>query len=138
MNTIAQLSEGKGIPDSDKCRRLFSKVTVRIDHSAFDGSGADPDCFVNRKLYLRQVNGRLQPFSTVSQKAAEAADVLTESDYDPDMRATSASVATYSFYVPENMQGTLLPGNTDSRRKTPPPRPRTGKARTSRRPSRRR
>ncbi len=118
VNTIAQLSEGKGIPDSDKCRRLFSKVTVRIDHSAFDVSGADPDCFVNRKLYLRQVNGRLQPFSTVSQKAAEAADVLTESDYDPDMRATSASVATYSFYVPENMQGTLLPGNTDSRRKT--------------------
>ncbi len=118
VNTAAQLSAGKGIPDSDKCKRLFSKVTVRIDHSAFDGSGANPDYFVNRKLYLRQVNGRLQPFSTLPQKAAEASDVLSESDYDPDMRATNASVATYSFYVPENMQGTLLPGNTDSRRKT--------------------
>ena len=40
VNTVAQLSAGKGIPDSDKCRRLFSKVTVRIDHSAFDGSGS--------------------------------------------------------------------------------------------------
>ena len=118
VNTVAQLSAGKGIPDSDKCKRLFSKVTVRIDHSAFDGSGTNPDFFVNRKLYLRQVNGRLQPFSTNPQKAAEAADVLSESDYDPDMRATNASVATYSFYVPENMQGTLLPGNTDSRKKT--------------------
>ena len=118
VNTAAQLSAGKGIPDSDKCRRLFSKLTVQIDHGAFDGSGANPDFFVNRKLYLRQANGRLQPFSTLPQKAVEAADVLAESDYDPDMSATSASVATYSFYVPENMQGTLLPGNTDSRRKT--------------------
>lgn len=118
VNTVAQLSAGKGIPDSDKCKRLFSKVTVRIDHSAFDGSGANPDFFVNKKLYLRQVNGRLQPFSGISQKASETVDVLSESDYDPDMRATNASVATYSFYVPENMQGTLLPGNTDSRRKT--------------------
>ena len=118
VNTAAQLSAGKGIPDSDKCKRLFSKVTVRIDHSAFDGSGANPDYFVNRKLYLRQANGRLQPFSTLPQKASEAVDVLSQSDYDPDMSATSASVATYSFYVPENMQGTLLPGNADSRRKT--------------------
>ena len=47
VNTVAQLSAGKGIPDSDKCKRLFSKVTVRIDHSAFDGSGAHPDYFVN-------------------------------------------------------------------------------------------
>ena len=118
VNTVAQLSVGQGIPDSDKCKRLFSKLTVKIDHSAFDGSGANPDFFVNRKLYLRQANARLQPFSTTSQKAVEAADVLAESDYDPDMGATNASVTTYSFYVPENMQGTLLPGNTDSRRKT--------------------
>jgi len=118
VNTVAQLSAGKGIPDSDKCKRLFSKLTVRIDHAAFDGNGTNPDYFVNRKLYLRQVNGCLHPFSTISQKATEASDILSESDYDPDMRASNASVTTYSFYVPENMQGTLLPGNTDSRKKT--------------------
>ena len=48
----------------------------------------------------------------------EAADILAQSDYDPDMSSTNASVTTFSFYVPENMQGTLLPGNTDSRQKT--------------------
>ena len=118
VNTVAQLSAGQGIPDSDRCKRLFSRLTVRIDHGAFDGSGANPEYFVNKRLYLRQVNGRLQPFSGIPQRAAEAADILSESDYDPDMQAASASVTTYCFYVPENMQGTLLPDNTDSGRKT--------------------
>ena len=118
VNTLTRINEHKGIPDSDHCRRLFSKVTVRIDHAAFDGSGAHPEFFVNSHLYLRQANGRLQPFSDSAQKALEAADVLAQSDYDPDMSSTNASVTTFSFYVPENMQGTLLPGNTDSRLKT--------------------
>lgn len=118
VNTLARINEHKGIPDSDHCRRLFSKVTVRIDHAAFDGGGAHPEFFVNSRLYLRQANARLQPFSDSSQKAQEAADVLAQSDFDPDMSSTNASVTTFSFYVPENMQGTLLPGNTDSRLKT--------------------
>lgn len=118
VNTLSRINAGQGVPDSDHCRRLFSKVTVRIDHSAFDGNGANPEFFVNCRLYLRQANARLQPFSDTPQKALEAGDVLSESDYDPDMRSTNASVTTFSFYVPENMQGTLLPGNTDSREKT--------------------
>ena len=118
VNTVRQISQGQGIPGSESCRRLFSKVTLRIDHAAFDGAGAHPEFFVNDKLYLRQANGRLQPFSQTPQKAQETADVLAQSDYDPDMSSTSASVTTFSFYVPENMQGTLLPGNADSRRKT--------------------
>lgn len=112
------LASGKGIPGAGQCGRLFSKVTVRIDHGAFDGGGAHPDFFVNSHLYLRQANARLQPFSEVHQKAAEAADVLVQSDYDPDMQSANASVTTFSFYVPENMQGELLAGNTESRRKT--------------------
>ena len=118
VNTVSRISAGLGVPDSDRCRRLFSKVSVRIDHSAFDGNGANPDFFVNSRLYLRQANARLQPFSDTPQKALEAADVLAQSDYDPDMSSTNASVTSFSFYVPENMQGTLLPGNTDSRQKT--------------------
>lgn len=118
VNTASRVSAGLGIPDSDHCRRLFSKVTVRIDHSAFDGQGANPEFFVNSQLFLRQANARLQPFSDTAQKAQEAADILAQSDYDPDMSSTNASVTTFSFYVPENMQGTLLPGNTDSRQKT--------------------
>ena len=116
VDTGEQIRRGEGIPGSDKCRRLFSKVTVRIDHSAFDGAGAHPELFVNTRLYLRQANARLQPFSDAPQRAAEAADVLPESDYDPQM--ANGSVMTFSFYVPENAQGDLLPGNADSRRKT--------------------
>ena len=118
VNTTSLVSSGQGLPDANRCSRLFSKVTVRIDHGAFDGGGANPEFFVNTRLYLRQANGRLQPFSDAPQKAQEAADVLAQSDYDPDMQSTNASVTTFSFYVPENMQGTLLSGNTDSSRKT--------------------
>lgn len=118
VNTASLVGSGQGLPDADHCSRLFCKVTVRIDHGAFDGSGAHPDFFVNSHLYLRQANARLQPFSTEPQKAVEAADVLVQSDYDPDMQSTNASVTTFSFYVPENMQGELLAGNTESRLKT--------------------
>lgn len=118
VNTVSRINAGLGVPDSDRCRRLFSKVTVRIDHAAFDGNGANPEFFVNSRLYLRQANARLQPFSDTPQKAQDACDVLMQSDFDPDMSSTNASVTTFSFYVPENMQGTLLPGNTDSREKT--------------------
>ena len=118
VNTASLVGSGQGLPDADRCSRLFSKVTVRIDHGAFDGAGANPEFFVNSRFYLRQANGRLQPFSDLPQKAVETADILVQSDYDPDMQSTNASVTTFSFYVPENMQGTLLPGNTDSRLKT--------------------
>ena len=118
VNTASLVGSGQNLPDADRCSRLFSKVTVRIDHGAFDGGGANPEFFVNTRLYLRQANGRLQPFSGQPQRAQEAADILVQSDFDPDMQSTNASVTTFSFYVPENMQGTLLPGNTDSRRKT--------------------
>ena len=118
VNTAGLVGAGQGLPDANRCCRLFSKVTVRIDHGAFDGSGANPEFFVNSRLYLRQANARLQPFSDAPQKAVEAADVLSQSDYDPDMQSTSASVTSFSFYVPENRQGTLLTGNSDGRRKT--------------------
>ena len=119
VDVVRQAEAGEGIPGAENCKRLFSKVTVRIDHSRLDGSGSNPQAFVNRKLYLRQANGRLQPFSDAGQKAQEAQDILTESDFDPDMAASNASVAVYSFYVPENLQGTLLPTNTDNREKIP-------------------
>jgi hypothetical protein len=41
------VASGEGIPGAGQCGRLFSKVTVRIDHGAFDGGGAHPDFFVN-------------------------------------------------------------------------------------------
>lgn len=106
-----------GIPNADKCIRLFSKVNLTISHAAFDGNGANPTYFTNKRLVVRQVNNRLQPFSTAPQKAAEAADVLAAAgesneanfaDYDLSMESYNASSVTVSLYVPENMQGNLL------------------------------
>ncbi len=118
VDVAEQIGTGGGIPGATACLRLFSKVTLHIDHGAFDaGDAGRRDWFVNSKLYLRQANGRLHPFSTAPVKAESAADVLAQSDYDPDMSATNASVTSFSFYVPENRQGTLLPSNDDSRAK---------------------
>jgi len=96
-----------GIPGSDACRRLFSKVSVTIDHSTFDGGVvAHVDYFVNKKLYMRQVNGMMKPFSTESVKASSAGDLVT-GDYDDDMAPSNTGSGTYVFYVPENRQGTV-------------------------------
>ena len=118
VDVVSQINGGGGIPGATACKRLFSKVTLRIDHGAFDGGVAENrDFFVNSKLYLRQANGLMLPFSTAPVKAKSAADVLAQSDYDPDMSGSNASVTSFSFYLPENMQGTLLPDNGDSRAK---------------------
>ena len=97
VDTAEQLAQGQGIPGSDQCRRLFSKVTVHIDHAAFDGGGADPGIFVNSRLYLRQANARLQPFSETPQKAGAPEDILPQSDYDSEMAPANASLTTFSF-----------------------------------------
>jgi len=104
-----------GIPGSNSCKRLFSKVTVIIDHSAFDGGIAgNVGYFVNKNLYMRQVNARLTPFSDAAVKATESADLVTGA-YDDAM--SNAGLGTYVFYVPENMQGTVS-GITNQQEKT--------------------
>ena len=92
------------------CRRLFTKISLTVDHSGLDG-GLNPDYFKNVKLHLRQANGRLFPFGKEPMKATSADDII-EGDYDPDM--VNGSSLCFDFYVPENMQGNLLAGNVDS------------------------
>lgn len=107
----ADYSEGSAL--NVNCRRLFSKIRLTVDHSGLDG-GKNPDFFRNVKLHLRQANSRLQPFGTDPQSALSSEDVI-EGDFDPSM--SNASRMTFDFYVPENMQGTLLPANDDPGRK---------------------
>lgn len=114
VNVVNVVNAGGSL--SFECRRLFSRIDITIDHSGLDG-GADADYFKNSKLYVRQANCRLTPFSAADMKAETASDTLSESDYDPSM--SNASTMTFSFYVPENMQGTLLPSITDNMSKTP-------------------
>ncbi len=97
-----------------RMKRLFSRLTVEIDHSGIAGSSLD--AFVNGSLSLRQVNCRLMPFASGGSRALEPDDVLPYGDADSTME--NALCKEFVYYVPENRQGVLLPGNADPSRKT--------------------
>ena len=104
VNVRSYAAAGKGVPQN-KAGWMFSKVVIRVDHRLFDGGDASKlDYFVNKELYVRQANLRLQPFSDSPCKALEAAD-SGGGDYDAAM--SNAGAGEYVFYVPENMQGTV-------------------------------
>ncbi len=117
--------------------RLFAKLCVRIRHSGLATYNPDAewvDNFCNRNLYLRQANRKLLPFSSNGSRAAVPGDVMGESDYHSDMNDPYSykghleisqlgpgpgymQDTSFVFYVPENMQGVLLPHNDDPFRK---------------------
>ncbi|MGN1219710.1 MAG: hypothetical protein ACI4TU_02075 [Candidatus Cryptobacteroides sp.] len=119
--------------------RLFAKFSVRILHTGLPSTSAQ-EIFsynmCNKSIYLRQANTRLFPFSSHGSRALSDSDTANLSDYNPDLNNSSAykgslkpsqmgpgpgyfKDTTLVFYVPENMQGQLLPGNTDPYRKVP-------------------
>ena len=91
-------------------QRLFAKVVLKIDHSGF--AGTDREAFVNGSVHIRQANCRLQPFAAGGSRAAGSGDVIVQSDYEDSME--NGLVKEFVFYVPENMQGVLMPGNTSA------------------------
>lgn len=113
--------------------RLFAKICVRILHKGLEDS-EEGKLYVhnmcNRSLFIRQANKRLQPFGTNGSRALSYRDIMAESDYNPDMNDHDAyqgripdgglgpgpgyfQDTTFVFYVPENVQGRLLPSNND-------------------------
>lgn len=96
---------------SFECRRLFARISLTVDHSGLDG-GKDVSYFRNSRLYLRCANAVVKPFSE-GGKALSQADLLPQSDYDPDMH--NAGRETFIFYVPENLQGELTDSNASLR-----------------------
>ena len=123
------LMESLGIPMSSSCctvavsgdsmsvpielRRLFARVTFGAEESP--GGGAS---FSFNSVRLRQVANSVLPFADGS-RASVPSDV---SDGDAlsaaDLQAVNAG-GTAVFYVPENMQGTLLETNSDPWQKVP-------------------
>ena len=95
-------------------KRLFARLTVEVDHSGMAGSSLE--AFVNGSLCLRQVNSRLMPFAPDGSRAMSAEDVLEYGDADVSME--NALCGEFVYYVPENRQGVLLPGNADPSAKT--------------------
>ena len=112
--------------------RLFAKLRIRVLHKNIKESttGIYAANMRNRSLYIRQANARIVPFAEGGSRAEHAGDVLEESDYNPDMDDRNAyeghldasqlgpgpgffQDTTLVFYVPENVQGVLLPDNDD-------------------------
>ncbi len=113
--------------------RLFAKVCVRIKHT--DLLGASPDLptalnLCNKSIYVRQANKRLLPFSESGSMAGDESDIMDISDYNPNMNNMDIydgpwpeEDLTYGpaflqdvslvLYVPENVQGVLLPDNDE-------------------------
>lgn len=87
----------------DNCRFLFAKVNLTVDHTGLDGN-LNENYFKNSSVSVRQANGALSVFSDSNRLTASSASI--DADGDPSM--TNAHRETYTFYVPENMQGNLL------------------------------
>lgn len=119
--------------------RLFAKLYVRILHDGIRGN-ADSQPYAynlrNVSLYLRQANARLLPFAEEGSCACTPEDLMAEADFNPDLNDRNAYEGhlspsqlgpgpgyfrdtTLVLYVPENMQGVLLPENTDPLNKVP-------------------
>lgn len=90
-------------------QRLFSRLVVRVDHSGIAGTSLED--FVNGSLEIRQVNARLEPFSSSGSRALSREDVILVGDRDASM--DNALVREFVYYIPENCQGVLMPGNAD-------------------------
>lgn len=119
--------------------RLFAKFSVRILHTGLPSTSSQSVFtynLCNKSIYLRQANTRLFPFSSHGSRALSESDTAHISDYNPDLNNSSEykgslkpsqmgpgpgyfKDTTLVFYVPENMQGQLLPGNTDPYKKIP-------------------
>ena len=92
-----------GTVSIEDCRFLFAKVNLTVDHTGLDGN-LDANYFKNTSVSVKQANGSLSVFSATN-KMTSSSDAVT-ADGDPSM--TNAHKETYTFYVPENMQGNLL------------------------------
>lgn len=118
---------------------LFSKVSVRILHDGLAGATEGSVYAYNLRndsIYIRQANTRLVPFSSEGSRALSREDAVALSDYNPDLDDRNAyqgslepwqigpgvgffQDTTIVFYVPENMQGRLLPDNSGPDGKNP-------------------
>ncbi len=123
LSTEAIVSEGMLCVN---CRYLFSRLHIVVAHEGLDGGEeSGREWFRNVSLSVRQANARLLPFSSAPMKALSAGDVIGGADagvedcFDYDVSMNDSTLVEYVVYVPENVQGVLLPYNMSSVSKTP-------------------
>ncbi len=118
--------------------RLFAKLRTRILHTGLSGASSNSVYaynLCNKSIYIRQANRSLKPFAESGSAAGTKDDILDCSDYNPDLADRNAyegslkpqywgpglgyfQDTTVVLYVPENVQGVLLPANADPFAKT--------------------
>ena len=89
--------------------RLFSKVSVTVDHGGLVSPSMNEEVFRNGRLHIRQACGKVHPFLT-GTGAEDDSDILLESDYDAVMDNGGRMV--FNFFVPENVQDCVLPASS--------------------------
>lgn len=112
-------------------RRLVAEYEVRINLKGLDlklSENQYKQVMQGRYIQVKNCNRHMSPFDT-SGSSARTADDVTSGDSDasfcaivPAAKATDHSaghVFSYVLYVPENMQGVLLPDNADPDMKIP-------------------
>ncbi|SKC43890.1 hypothetical protein SAMN06298215_0945 [Bacteroidales bacterium WCE2008] len=105
--------------------RKFARLDIRVDFSSFYESlnGISRlDCETRLgemisavRISAGGVNGRISHFAPSSAKSG--GDIMKTST-DSDSRRLTGTMLDLSIYVPENMKGTLLPGNGSPSGKT--------------------
>lgn len=89
--------------------RLLAKVNIHIDKKAVVGTNVS--VMPTGSVYVRQVNRTLTPFSPSGSRAASSEDVFSGNTDYYTFSASDGQLLEHdvTVYVPENLQGRLLP-----------------------------
>jgi uncharacterized protein YjdB len=96
-------------------KRLLSKFRIIVDKSGLDPSVTKFDI---KQVRVRNLNTKVKLFSP--SKAGSASDILDIGGSREGEDLSGIYTSGVDFYIPENMQGDLLPSNTDQRTHIPP------------------
>ena len=100
---VKRVKAEEGATVNVSCTYLFAKLSVTVDHSGLVNGSVAESVFRNSKLYVRGANSVVKPFASSSVKAESASDLLETSDYSSTME--NGGSLTFTYYVPENAQG---------------------------------
>lgn len=104
-----------GMKVSVPLRRGYAKFIFTADTSGLNGNVTD---FEIKEIRIRQVNSRINFFAPSA--ASGSKDVTETGEYRKGAMLDGLFSTGVDFYVPENMQGDLLEGNTDESAHIPP------------------
>ncbi len=98
MSGTAEYS-GAGDRAVVKVERMLAKISLKIDRKWPENTS-----FTLKSVRIRNTNASVRPFG---KSAADSRSDLMEGDYSTELKEEMV------FYLPENMQGVLLPSNSD-------------------------